>query len=917
MKYLFCCLFLSFNFIGVSQILETNPPFPTADDTITVIYTATLGNGALSGFTGDIYAHTGLITSKSSSATDWKYTQGTWGTADAKVKMTSLGNNRYKIKYHIRSFYGLSLGETILKLAFVFRNVTGTLVGRETDGSDIFYNFPSSGFSAQIISHTTSYSFAKLKDSIFITGAASSKANLELLINGVSVEKDTGTSITHTFIVNTTCINIAVLKAEGSTTLYDTLYIVTPDLAQIDVWPNGAEDGITYLSDVKLRFSIYAPGKEFVYIIGDFNGWLPSCTYQLSKTPDGKRFWIDISGFTPGKEYGFQYLVDGVLKIADPYSQTILDPNNDGSISSITYPNLKKYPAGKTTGLVTLITPGKSAFVWKTSSYKKPKKTDLVVYELLVRDFVAARNFKTLKDTLGYLKRLGINCIELMPVMEFEGNNSWGYNVSYHAALDKAYGNIDDFKKLIDECHRLDMAVVLDIALNHAFSQNSLCQLYWDAVNFRPASNNPWLNPIEKHPYNVGYDFDHESIATQYYVDKVLKYWLTEFKIDGFRFDLSKGFTQKNTGSDVNAWGQYDQSRINLLKRMGDKLNAIDSSAFLILEHFADNSEESVLSNYGFMLWGNLVNSYNQSSMGFGSDLSWGNYKQRSWATPNLVTYLESHDEERLMYKNSNFGNASGSYNIKDLKTGLKRNELAGVFFFTIPGPKMFWQFGELGYDVSINQNGRTGEKPIYWQYENNNNRKNLYNIWSDLIKLKTEKEIFETTDFSTNLSGNVKTIYLNNPNAKVAVLGNFNLTNANVTANFQQTGRWYEFFTNDSITISTLQQNFNFAPGEYRLYSTEKYNKTTQYLGKVELKASNITVYPNPAHDKLFIDLGAEFKNEVQIELVDVTGRILLKSVFEHRLSQLDLPDLTNGIYFIKISSENGNAVKKILIGE
>ena len=64
---------------------------------------------------------------------------------------------------------------------------------------------------------------------------------------------------------------------------------------------------------------------------------------------------------------------------------------------------------------------------------------------------------------------------------------------------------------------------------------------------------------------------------------------------------------------------------------------------------------------------------------------------------------MESHDEERLMYKNIQFGNSSGSYNVKDLNTALKRVEMCGAFLFTIPGPKMFWEFGELGYDYSIN----------------------------------------------------------------------------------------------------------------------------------------------------------------------------------------------------------------------
>ena len=129
--------------------------------------------------------------------------------------------------------------------------------------------------------------------------------------------------------------------------------------------------------------------------------------------------------------------------------------------------------------------------------------------------------------------------------------------------------------------------------------------------------------------------------------------------------------------------------------------------AYLILEHFADNSEEIVLSNYGFMLWGNLNYSFNQNTMGYasGSDVSWLSYKTRGWNSPHVVGYMESHDEERLMVKNLAYGNSNGGYNVKDLSTALDRQEAASVIFYGIPGPKMLWQFGELGYDKSIRNN--------------------------------------------------------------------------------------------------------------------------------------------------------------------------------------------------------------------
>ena len=130
-----------------------------------------------------------------------------------------------------------------------------------------------------------------------------------------------------------------------------------------------------------------------------------------------------------------------------------------------------------------------------------------MIYELMLRDFLQDHSYTSLIDTLDYFERLGINAIELMPIQEFEGNQSWGYNPSFHMAVDKYYGTRDQLRTFIDSAHARGIAVILDVVFNHAFSQSPLAQLYWDEANFRPAANNPWLNVTARHPFNVGYDF--------------------------------------------------------------------------------------------------------------------------------------------------------------------------------------------------------------------------------------------------------------------------------------------------------------------------------------------------------------------------------------------------------------------------
>lgn len=152
----------------------------------------------------------------------------------------------------------------------------------------------------------------------------------------------------------------------------------------------------------------------------------------MKNTSDGNIWWIQVDNLNPDTEYAYQFLVDGSLKIADPYCEKILDPANDSYIDALTYPGLKAYPTGKTTGIVSVMQGNRSAYNWKhTSGFTRPAKNNLVIYELLIRDFTAEHNYASTLQKLDYLVGLGINAIELMPVNEFEGNLSWGYNPSF------------------------------------------------------------------------------------------------------------------------------------------------------------------------------------------------------------------------------------------------------------------------------------------------------------------------------------------------------------------------------------------------------------------------------------------------------------------------------------------------------
>lgn len=879
-----------------AQIITTDPALPTAGDAVIVYYDATRGTAGLKDYTGDVYAHTGVLTNLSAGGSDWKYVKTDWGVNSDETKLTRVSANLYSLDVgpSIREYYGVPETETITHMAFVFRSSDSGLEGKNDGGTDIFVEVFEAGLSISIINPHRNTIVDPDSDVVF-EAAASQEANLLLYLNNNQVKSVTGENITHTFSLDTPgdyWIKVTA-EAEGEM-VADSLFIHVKETQITGPVPIGVIDGINYVDEQTVTLVLHAPLKEDVFVIGDFNNWTPNSDSRMTK--DGNRFWITITNLTPDEIYGFQYLVDGELVIADPYTEMTLDPNDKG-IDEATYPGLKPYPTGITTGITSVLHTGQEPYAWNHPGFTAPEPHKLVIYELLVRDFIRAHDWKTLSDTLGYLTTLGVNAIELMPVNEFEGNESWGYNPSFYFATDKYYGPAVDLKAFIDSCHGRGIAVIIDMVLNHSYSQSPLVQICFE--NGKVSAGNPWYNVNSPNQtYSWGYDFDHESQDTKDFIDRVNSYWLDSFRVDGFRFDFTKGFT--NTPGD--GWA-YDASRIAILKRMADAIWSVNSDAYVILEHLADNSEERVLSNYGMMLWGNMNYKYNEATMGYHdsnkSDFSGISYKSRGWNDPHLVGYMESHDEERLMFKNLEYGASSGSYNIQELNTALSRMELAGAFFIPIPGPKMIWQFGELGYDYSIDYDCRVCNKPISWDYYKKGVRRRVYQVWSALIGLKLNEPAFGSDDFTLFVSDAVKRIEINHTDMDVRIIGNFDVINQSVDPSFSRGGWWYSFFEGDSTDVTDLHGTISLAPGEYRIYTTKKLYTPDITSGVHETwpEAGDFHVYPNPVSGVLHME---PLPESARLTIFNSSGQVVKTVEMDNNQDQVDLSSLLPGLYII-----------------
>jgi 1,4-alpha-glucan branching enzyme len=907
-KLLVAFIIILSGLVGQAQMIVTDPVFPVIGKPVTIYFHSDLATGAIKNYTLPLYAHTGV---NLTNGTLWQGVVGSWGVNATQPIFEYLGFYTYKLTTtpDIHTFYSLAPTASVKQIALVIR----AALGSPQTSPDIFINLFTEGLNVSFTNPIEENKTVELNASVPVTVNASLSDSILLYKNGELIAKTTSSQeLTHTIAADVFGEFTVITKAFAqSTFVADTFsYFVRPAVTQASL-PEGIKDGINYVSDNSVILCLYAPFKSYSFVVGEFNDWKAGSSGYMNQTPDGLRYWLQIDGLTAGKEYAYQYLVDGTLLIGDPYCDKVLDPWNDGWISSTTYPGLKAYPKGQTIGIVSVFQTAQTPYVWKHSDFTPPVKENAVIYELLVRDFIAKHDWKTLTDTLNYFSKLGVSALEIMPFNEFEGNESWGYNPSYYFAPDKYYGPKKDLKAFIDSCHSRGIAVIMDMVLNHSYGQSPLTQLYWNSALSRPAANNPWYNETSPNTaYSWGSDFNHESQETKDFVDRVTAYWMTEYGVDGYRFDFTKGFTNK--AGDGSA---YDASRIVILKRMADQIWAVNPDAYVILEHFADNSEETILANYGMMIWGNMNYKYNEATMGWNeagkSDLSWVSYKSRGWNTPNLVGYMESHDEERLMYKNLVYGNSSGDYNIKDKATALKRIELAAAFFITIPGPKMIWQFEELGYDTSINYKGRIGNKPILWNYLTENPRLNP--VFSSLIHLKTQEPAFSTTTYSLNTGTAVKRIDLNHADMDVRIMGNFDVVSQSANPNFSKTGNWYEYFSGETLNVTNVTDPILLEPGEYRIYSTKALVKPNipNAIRNHTVSGNQLRLFPNPVENILYLE-GKSVTNRVSV--TDIQGRIIKTLNPQSETGSIDFSGMKAGIYVLILEGKDSKEVHRIV---
>ena len=822
-----------------SSGITVDPVYPAADQSCTIIFKPESGN-PLYGYSGELYGHFGVVVEG-----EWMFVPTEWGTTDEKTHFKKVAENHWEFRMEpsIREYFGS--GETpVTKIALIVRTADGNTKSHDAD------------------------QFCSVYDD----------------------------------------------KYEAEEFIPDEV---------VGKWlPEGVKQGINYNEDGSVTFVLYDKDKAgashtYCYIVGDWNNWERVKEGAMYRDNSAGMWWITLDGFDADKEYRFQYRLGNAsgsdTYVSDPYTEIVYDQWNDQYIEGV-----PAFPEGAK-ALVSAFQINRPSYSWKHSDFKVEDKHDLVIYEMLFRDFTKSQDIEGAMAELDYIENLGVNAVQLMPVQEFDGNLSWGYNPNHWFALDKYYGTREEYKEFVDECHARGLAVIVDVVYNHATGSHPWAKMWWNGS--ATAENNPFFNVTPTHPYNVYHDMNHENAMVKEHVKRSLEYLLTEYDVDGFRFDLTKGFTQTDSGGDngdVAKWGRYDQSRVDILKGYADHIWSVNDNAVVIFEHLSDWDEEKVLAEHGMQLWRNVNHEYRSAVSG-----GTGNFTNMYSTAPfgGFVGYMESHDEERLCYgaagssdgswgicgtmtnwssdvtmsadgpfvvaKNvtftaddefklryagdwgRNYGTstagyklplgtgyklssnaqnmkapAAGSYDVyfcegvetiwmmtpgqrpeepdvevsdeDALTVAMRRAGASAAFFLTVPGPKMIWQFGEIGYDYTIEHNGRTGEKPVVTaEYMADPARKGLYDTYATLLKFRRENPRFFDKDakFEWTPSGTIKKITCSVDGKTFHVVGNFGKSAANYTV---PSGSW-----NDYINGGTVSGSISLKQGEFRLLTS------------------------------------------------------------------------------------------------
>ena len=467
------------------------------------------------------------------------------------------------------------------------------------------------------------------------------------------------------------------------------------------------------------RFSVWAPHAEEVFVIGTFNDW-DKTAHRMIADPDGS--WsIDVPGVEPGAQYQYRIANAGkeYLRI-DPYARQVTNSVGNAIIAG---------PQRKSEG----------------EAFRPPALNEMVIYELHIGTFgkqagePGPGDLEGAIGRLAHLKELGINAVEVMPLAEFAGGFSWGYNPSHIFAVESDYGAPRTFREFVDESHKLGIAVIVDVVFNH-FGPSDLNLWQFDGWSENDKGGiyfyNDWRAQTpwgETRP-----DYGRQEVR-EYIRDNALM-WLEEFGVDGLRWDMTAFIRNvhgrsDDPGSDLpDGW--------SLMQWINEEIKESSPGAFTIAEDLQDNASMTKAQKdggAGFNAQWNapFVHTVRQALIGAeDSSRDMGAVRDALLHRYYLdaferVIYTESHDEV------SN-GKARVPEEVDPGKAASwvakKKSALGAVLIFTAPGIPMIFQGQEFLEDDWFHD-----QDPIDWTKMDR--FAGMLELYRDLISLRLNRD--------------------------------------------------------------------------------------------------------------------------------------------------------------------------------
>jgi 1,4-alpha-glucan branching enzyme len=273
-----------------------------------------------------------------------------------------------------------------------------------------------------------------------------------------------------------------------------------------------------------VTFRVWAPNASALTVFGGFNGWNTNDTPLVKEAPASAGIWsADVPAARPGDHYLLS--INHTQRRRDPRARAVVHSGPGG-------PGIIYDPA---------------AYAWTAPERRPPPLDDLALYELHIGTFNHSNpsehgvgTFQQAIEKLDHVAALGFNAISLMPVAEFAGNNSWGYNPSDPFAVESAYGGPEAFKAFVDACHQRNLAVILDVVHNH-YGSGDLENSLWNFDGWTGATGGGiyfFQDPIKAQtPWGPRPDYSRPQVRD--YIRDNVRMWLDEFRVDGLRWDAT------------------------------------------------------------------------------------------------------------------------------------------------------------------------------------------------------------------------------------------------------------------------------------------------------------------------------------------------------------------------------------------